>query len=65
MKRFEEDALAEGEDGREDDGGDAGDEQAVLHGRGAALVLVAPSRGAVTRSSRLQQLGGEDMHGGS
>ena len=31
-------ATAEGEDGDDDQGGDAGDEEAVLDGRGAALV---------------------------
>ena len=38
VNRLDEDALAEEEDGADDDGGDAGDQQAVLDGRSTALV---------------------------
>ena len=46
LEQVAEDALAEEEDGGDDDGGDAGDQQAVLDGRGAALVATWPSPSA-------------------
>ena len=44
--------CAEQEDGADDDSGDAGDQQAVLDGGRAALVLADAGASAVTRSSR-------------
>ena len=61
--RSGEDALAEQEHRSNDDRGDAGDQQAVLDGRGAALVAPAQQPGEELVLQALS--GGLGVHGGS
>ena len=58
MKRSQEDTLAEAEDGADDDGRDAGDQQAVLHGGGTALVAVCPEPERRDAEQQAAQQGG-------